>query len=197
MQYEKYYNPLNSVDSTRRIPFSMFIQNCSNCSCNGFNSSKLNAALGSQNAGPMVPYLVGQTPWIVQISFGDGNAHLWFLFHSIHSRQVVTGHCCVNISKSNSCSGPATNSISFNWGAEELLNAHTHTHEHIICYILCQAKTDNLQMSSTIAQMQQRRQQCTKGKYKIFHHQNRAVWVISQNVILHCRIDKKVSIDWS
>lgn len=74
---------------------------------------------------------------------------------------------------------------------------HTHTHEQIIFDILCQVKTDNLQMSSTIAQMQQRRQQCTKGKYKIFHHQNRAVWVISQNVILHCGIDKKVSIIWS
>lgn len=91
-----------SVSYEHVLPLCMLIQNCFSWSSNDFNVSTSNVALELQNAGPMLPNRVGQTPWIVQISFGDGSVHEFFLLCSIHDMQPVTGHTCVNINTSNS-----------------------------------------------------------------------------------------------
>lgn len=83
------------------LPFWMLIQNCFSWSSNGRNVFTSNVAVELQNAGPIVPNRVGQTPWIVQISFGDGSVHEWDLLRSIHDIHPVTGQTCVNINKSN------------------------------------------------------------------------------------------------
>lgn len=156
---EHFVNNLTTTTNDH-VPFSMFIQNCSNCFWNGFNSSMLKLAFGSQNAGPIVPYFVGHTPWIVQISLGDGKTHWWFLFVSIHSKQVVTGHCCVNISRSNAWSALATNWISSCLELVEIAVFHYITG-------LLQKLPEHLHMSS-IAKMQHH--QCKHGENKMFHH---------------------------
>lgn len=90
----------HSSEYQTNVPFSILIQNWCNCSSIGANWSGSNTAVLLQNDGPIVPNRVGQTPWMVHISLGDGNKHEWSGFWSFHSMQVVTGHCCVKINTS-------------------------------------------------------------------------------------------------
>lgn len=96
-----------------RVPFSMFNQNCCNCSMNGFNVLRSNTTVLLQNAGPILPKRVGQMPWIVQMPVCDGNKQTLFFFSSIHSIQLVIGQRWVNISTSKSWLWSCTNSTSF------------------------------------------------------------------------------------
>lgn len=96
------------------IPFSMFNQNCCNCSMNGFSVSTSKTADLLQKAGPILPKRVGHMPWIVQMPFCDGNKQTLCFLSSIHSRQLVIGQRCVNINTSNSSLLFCTNSTSFN-----------------------------------------------------------------------------------
>lgn len=86
------------------IPFSTFNQNCFNWLSNGVSVSISNLVVRLQNCGPIEPNFVGQMPWMVQISFCDGNMQTLLAPSSIHCTQAVIGQRCVKISTSKSAS---------------------------------------------------------------------------------------------
>lgn len=84
------------------LPFSIFNQYWRISFIIGCNSLTSNMAELLQKNGPNFPNLFGQIPWIIHVSFCEGNMQTWSFPLFIHVIQSVIGHRWVNIKISKS-----------------------------------------------------------------------------------------------